>query len=392
MGSGGKLAKPQVERAVPFRVEAARDEPTAPVRMTPPTVVDVARRAGVSTATVSRILSGASRGRPLTRERVIAAARELGYRPSGVARSLKLRSTRTIGLIITDIANPFYPELVRAIEDAALERHQALLLCNGAEDAAREAAYLEVLAERRVEGIIVASSGLTERHGRWLARAPLPVVLVNCTLPDVGIPGIQTDNVAGARLATEHLLDLGHRSIAHVAGPPTNAASAERRAGFAEALAARGLDPDGAVVVTGDGHVGGGERALLEILARAPETTGIVAYNDLTAIGVLRALRRAGRSVPQDVSVVGFDDIAVAAEIEPPLTTVTQDVATMGRWAVEQLTAALAGNRPAGGPILLAATLQVRESTGPPPARRLRASKADAQPVPCDERLGEEQS
>ncbi|HXG39371.1 MAG TPA: LacI family DNA-binding transcriptional regulator, partial [Candidatus Limnocylindrales bacterium] len=223
----------------------------------PPTIVDVARRAGVSTATVSRILSGAAQGRPATRERVLAAARELGYRPSGVARSLKLRSTRTIGLIVTDIENPFYPELVRAIEDAALERDQALLLCNGAEDPDREAAYLELLAERRVDGIIVASSGLTERHGRWLARAPVPVVLVNCALPDSRLPGIQTDNVAGARLATEHLLDLGHRAIAHVAGPPANAASGERRSGFLEALAARGLDPDAAIVVTGDGHAGG---------------------------------------------------------------------------------------------------------------------------------------
>ncbi len=140
----------------------------------PTTIAEVAARAGVSIATVSRVLAGMPGARPETRERVLLAARQLQYRPSGVAQSLKRRATRALGLIITDIANPFFPDLVRAVEDAAREAGYTVLLCNGADDPEREAAYLELLASRRVDGMIVASSALTERHGRWLTTAPLP--------------------------------------------------------------------------------------------------------------------------------------------------------------------------------------------------------------------------
>ncbi|MHB8399669.1 MAG: LacI family DNA-binding transcriptional regulator [Candidatus Limnocylindrales bacterium] len=142
-------------------------------------MADVAGRVGVSTATVSRILSGALQARPETRERVFAAVEELGYRPSGVARSLKLQRTGTIGLIITDVENPFFAEIVRAVEDAAMGLAYAVVLCNGADDPEREGAYLEILAERRVDGIIVATGGVGARHARWLATTPLPVVMMS---------------------------------------------------------------------------------------------------------------------------------------------------------------------------------------------------------------------
>src|ERR687896_217748 len=163
------------------------------------TIRDVARRAGVSTATVSRVLSGASASRPETIRRVIEAADELRWRPSRVARSLKTRSTRTLGLLLTDLSNPFYPELVRGVENAAREIDYGVVLCNGDDDPEREAAYLEMLLERRVDGIVVAASRITERHGRWLAAAPIPIVVLNSEPRTSGIPAALSDNEAGRR-------------------------------------------------------------------------------------------------------------------------------------------------------------------------------------------------
>ena len=337
-----------------------------------PTISDVARQAGVSTATVSRVMSGAVAARPQTRARVLAAVETLGYRPSAVARSLKLRTTRTLGLLVTDIQNPYYPDIVRAVEDAALERNLAVLLCNGADDPAREETYLDLLVDRRVDGIIIASSGLQERHGAWLARRSVPVVLVNWAAPDLALPAILGDNRAGGRLATEHLLSLGHRRIGHLSAPARNAAAAERLAGVVEALTTAGLDSYALTVVEGDGRVGGGQLAAAELLDRDPGVTAIVCYNDLTAIGAVRAIRARGGRVPEDVSVVGYDDIALSALVDPPLTTIAQRMPEMGRWAVERLGELIERNgsgadaplRPP--PVILPVELRVRASTAPP--------------------------
>jgi DNA-binding LacI/PurR family transcriptional regulator len=342
----------------------------------PPTIRDVARLAGVSTATVSRILSGIGEARPATRQRVHAAVEALDYRPSGIARSLKLGSTGTIGLIVTDIMNPFYPELVRAIEDAARTRDLAVVLCNAQEDADREASYLELLSQRRVDGIVVASGRLSERHGRWLRAAPVPVVLVNCRLADGSQPAAMTDNVAAARLATEHLLGLGHRRIGHITGRPTDAATEDRLAGVRAAIAAADLPHDALVVVGGDGHATGGEHGMSQLLASSP-VTGVVCYNDLTAVGAIRAARDRDLNVPRDISVVGFDDIDLARLVDPPLTTVAQDTEAMGRWAVGRLAGVI--ERGTGSPatdasddrnrdvMLLPGSLRVRGTSGPPP-------------------------
>ena len=327
-----------------------------------PTIRDVAKQAGVSTATVSRVISGADPAKPQTRARVLAAIETLGYRPSAVARSLKLRTTRTLGLLVTDIQNPYFPEIVRAVEDAALERNLAVMLCNGADDPGREENYLDLLVDRRVDGIIIASSGLQERQGAWLARQrSVPVVLVNWAAPDMRLPAILGDNRQGGRLATEHLLSLGHRRIGHLSAPARNAAAGERRDGIREALERAGQDPDSLVVVEGDGQVAGGERAVHELLKRMPDITGIVCYNDLTAIGAVRTLRSLGRQVPADISIVGYDDIALSAWVDPPLTTIAQPTAEMGRWAVRRL-GELLGLAEVGD-----ARGGVKGSLGPPP-------------------------
>jgi LacI family transcriptional regulator len=301
------------------------------------TIGDVARRAGVSTATVSRVLAGLGGARPETRERVIDAARALDYRPSAVARSLKLRTTQTLGLIITDIENPFFPQLVRAVEDVARERGFVLLLCNATEDPDREASYLDLLVDRRVDGVVIAVSGLGARQREWLVEPPLPVVLVNTVAPGLPHPSITSDNVDGGRQAAAHLLDLGHRRIGVLTAGSGNAAAPERVAGVRQAVEDRGLDAASVPIVVGEPGVRGGESALGQLLTAAPDTTGVVAYNDLMAIGAMRAIRASGRAVPGDFSVVGFDDIAIAAYTDPPLTTIAQAIGELGRWAVERL-------------------------------------------------------
>ncbi|HYM84235.1 MAG TPA: LacI family DNA-binding transcriptional regulator, partial [Candidatus Dormibacteraeota bacterium] len=310
------------------------------------TIADVARRAGVSTATVSRVLNRTGRASPGTRERVLEVARELGYRPSGIARSLKLRATSTLGLIVTDIENPYFPSLVRAVEDAARAEGYAILLGNASDDPDREAAYLDLFVERRVDGVVIAASSLGERQGEWLASPPLPVVLVNTTPAGVRLPAIASDNHAGARSGAEHLIGLGHRRIGFLAAPPSrNPDSATRIAGVRDAMSAAGLDPEGLAIATGAAVVGGGETAMAELLATRDRPTAVLAYNDLMAIGSLRAVRAMGLRCPDDVSVVGFDDLELTRYVQPALTTIAQDQARMGSLAVRALAALI---RPGG--------------------------------------------
>jgi LacI family transcriptional regulator len=320
------------------------------------TIEDVAARSGMSTATVSRVLSGSAPARPATRERVLAAARELNYRPSGIARALKRRETRILGLVITDITNPFYPQIVRAVEAAAHALGYGILLADGGDDPARELEHLDLLVERRVDGIVVASSRMTRRHAAHLHAVTVPVVLVNDSVPGSDLPTVTTAHRRGARMAAEHLIGLGHRRIGHISAPAEHAASDLRRRGVREVAA-------DAVIVEGDGGVEGGALAVPALLGAG--VTGIVAYNDLTAIGALRGLRQAGLRVPGDVSVVGFDDIEMAAWTDPPLTTIRQPTDALGQWAVDRLARVLRGKEAVVERVLLEPELIVRGSTAP---------------------------
>lgn len=320
-----------------------------------PTIVDVAARSGVSTATVSRVLSGSRAASDGARAKVLAAAEALDYRPSAVARALKLQSTRTIGLVVTDIENPFFPQLVSAIEAEATTHGYGLLLCNTTDDEARELAALRLLVEQRVDGIMLASSRVMRRHAGLLRSLGVPVVLVNSGgVPD--LPSVDTASRRGARLAAEHLIGLGHRRLAHITAPRSNAAAGERLAGVRDAVRAARAE---LTVVPGDGRVDGGARAAASVPSSA---TGIVCYNDLTAIGAMRALRSAGRRVPEDVSVIGFDDIEMAAWTDPPLSTIRQPTGAMGRWAVARLIGADEEPRQ----VHLEPELVIRASTAPP--------------------------
>jgi LacI family transcriptional regulator len=340
-------------------------------RAIPATIRDVALRAGVSTATVSRVLAGIGNPKPDTATAVMTAVADLGYRPSGVARSLRMKRTRTLGLIVTDIQNPFFPELVQAADMAARSLGYSILLGSAAYDEHRAMHYLDLMVDRRVDGMIVASSQLSEESWQWLLSSPVPVVVVNAEPTGLAVTVITSDNMGGARLAVEHLLGLGHRRIAYVRGSESFTADAPRLAGFRQACRDAGLREADCLELRGDAQLEGGEHAAVEILERGLDVTAIACYNDMTAIGVLRALRAARRRVPEELSVVGCDDIAAASWVAPSLTTVAQQKSEMGRLAVEHLAAALDGIEDAGTPrtILLPMVLRVRESTGPAPSQ-----------------------
>ena len=328
------------------------------------TIRDVARRAGVSVATVSRVVNrSAHRVTPATERRVRSAVRALGYRANIIAQGLKKRSSRTVALIVPDISNPFFPAIARGIEDTARAHGYAVLLCNTYEDLARENAYLGLLRNRWVDGVIFATVGSNTRHLRALRRARLPVVLVARDVEGLAIDTVRVDNFRGEYEATQHLLRLGHRRIAHIAGPPTLHVAAERRRGYLDALRTAGLEGE-AVIVEGDFTADGGRRAMAAALRARPPITAVAAANDLMAIGAMETLRLLAARVPQDVAVVGFDDITFASLVSPALTTVAQPKYRMGQMAMERLLQLLHGGDVRSRQTVLVPELVVRESCG----------------------------
>ncbi|MEW6045451.1 MAG: LacI family DNA-binding transcriptional regulator [Bacillota bacterium] len=337
----------------------------------PITIKDVALQAGTSTATVSRVLNGTGFVSPELRARVLAAARDLGYSPNAVARSLKQRSTHIIGVIISDIANPFFGSVVRGIEDVLAARQYHPLLCNTDRNADKEAMYVRLFCERRVDGVIISAAGQRADHLAILREQGIPWVFVNRRPPAFGGPAVLTDNRAGAYEATLHLIDLGHRRIGVVAGPQDVNTGIDRLAGYQEAMEARGLAIDPDWVVYGDFREESGYQGARKLMALPPERriTALFVTNNQMTIGVLRALRELGVRIPDDVALVGFDDSEWARIVDPPLTTVAQRIYEMGTAAARMLlravarTAVPALNEP-GRDILLKPRLIVRASCG----------------------------
>ncbi|MFW6868395.1 LacI family DNA-binding transcriptional regulator [Nocardioides sp. CPCC 206347] len=330
-----------------------------------PSMADVAALAGVSHQTVSRVLNDSPLVREDTRERVHAAIVELGYRRNAAARLLATNQSGRIGMVSAHLALYGPSMIAAAVQEAGREAGYDVAVVGVlelSEDALRDA--VDRLLDQAVEAIVVA---VAHRDALNLVRSlslPIPIVLVQGVCRgDVMAAGI--DQVAGARLATEHLLDLGHRSVAHVSGPTDWTEAAQRREGWRQAHEARGLLPG--PELAGDWTAGSGYDAGLRI-ARSPDVSAIFVGNDAMALGVLKALHEAGRSVPDDVSVVGFDDVPESAFYWPALTTVVQAFPELGRRAVELTVRALGGeDRPMVD--LAAPELVVRASSGPARAR-----------------------
>ncbi|HEU4329354.1 MAG TPA: LacI family DNA-binding transcriptional regulator, partial [Roseiflexaceae bacterium] len=273
------------------------------------TIADVAREAGVSAQTVSRVINHKGEISPATREQVLAVIERLGYRPSSIARGLATSRTYTLGLSVPDIANPFWPEVARGIEDIAWQHGYNLFLCNTTEDARREAAILQLLEEKRVDGVIVAGSRLPDDQFLPLIQRHQAVVLVNRTASEAGAGSVLIDAVGGASEAVGHLLRGGRRRIAFLAGPHHSFNSQRHVQGYRAALLAAGLAPDPALILPCAPTIEGGVQASAELLAAHPAPDAIYCYNDLIAIGALEGCASHSRSVPDDIAIVGYDDI-----------------------------------------------------------------------------------
>ncbi len=330
----------------------------------PVTITDIAQVAGVSPSTVSRALNDHPRISAITRERVQKLAQELGYTPSALARGLVTRQTTTIGVVISSASDPFIAPLVAGIEELAHNNGYSVFLCSSHLDRERELTAVRSFYERRASGVIVIGSQVDEGYLKLRDRFPLPIVLINCrTYPY----SIASDNSDGARQAVEHLMRLGHKRIAYIANPSSCGTNRDRFIGYKQVLDREAIPLDQDLIVESDGTPKGGNRAVERLLALAHYPTSFFCFNDMTAIGVICALRKAGLQVPRDKSVVGFDDLDLAPYYCPPLTTVRQPTYQMGQRAIQTLLGLVQGKDDLG-PEILPCKLIVRETTGPIPA------------------------
>lgn len=342
-------------------------EPAAAPR--PPTLREVAEAAKVDPSTVSRALRPATRNmvRPATVARVLATAEMLGYRANPFARGLKSQRSMAIGMLLPDLANPLYPPIVRGIEDGLRGDGYVLILANTDRDTARERSLVDALMAHRIDGLVLATAERTYPLLDELAAVHTPFVLVNRTVDTPAVPTVASDVHQGLGLAVKHLVDLGHRRIAHVGGPRSISPGFARYQHFLAWMQSLGLDVDHNLVVFADWLTKDlGARACEELLDRTTDFTAIVAANDLIALGCYAALRRRGLSVPHDVSVVGYNGSRWCDEVNPPLTSIHVPKYEMGLRAAALLLEAIEARQAVPATVLLPTTLQIRQSTAPP--------------------------
>ena len=337
-----------------------------------PTLRDVARLAGVHPSTASRCMDtvqSARIGAP-TRERVLAAARELGYQMNPAASSLRSRRTMTVGVLIPDFTNPIFGSLLTGINDRLEDSGYTAVIFETKDDERRMARALAVMKERRVDAVInTAAREQDQRPLSRFLRQGVPMVLTSRDLPALDVPKILSDDFAGATLAAQHLVQLGHRRIAQISGPQVIAAFAQRTRGFQFALGQSGTGAGALDKTAGFASVEEGRQLTLDSLREDGGLTGVFAHNDLLAIGAIAAIRQAGLSCPGDVSVVGYGATPLTEYLDPSLTTVLYPAIQMGRSAAETVVSILRGDEPPSA-VALRPRLIVRASTAPASAGR----------------------
>jgi LacI family transcriptional regulator, galactose operon repressor len=301
------------------------------------TILDVARHARVAPATVSRVLNGNYPVAPATRARVEKAIRELSYVRNAHAQALRAVSTGVVGVIIHDVTDPYFSEIVAGIQEVAAEKGRLVVLCNSLRDPRSESRYIEMLRGQRVDAVILAGGAIPDpEYLRDLRRQALALAaqgsgIITCGRYELTADAVLPDNARGAYVLTRHLLERGHRRIAEISGPPGLSTTEDRSAGHAQALGEAGLSRDPSLSVSGGFSRDGGYQAARRLLALGASFTAICAANDLMALGALAALREAGLGVPSDVSLVGYDDLPIISDVVPGITTIRVPMREMGR-------------------------------------------------------------
>lgn len=326
---------------------------------------EVAEQAGVSITTVSHVINATRHVSEELEERVRTAMLELGYLPNNLARSLRRGQTHTIGMLIPDNINPFFAEVARGIEDTGFRNGYTVTLGNSDGDLERELLYVNEMVAKRVDGIVFVAAGLSTERIAEIQKENIPVVIIDRKLENMptSIDSVLLDNGKGGYQATQHLIDLGHRRIACITGPSDLTPSADRVTGYSHALTNAGLQVDTTLITRGDFQYESGYVAALRLLDQPNPPSAIFACNDLMAMGAIRAVVRKGKRVPDDVSIVGFDDIRLAAFTNPALTTVAQPKYEMGELAANLLLERIAGSKTAAEHHIQTTYLVVRDST-----------------------------
>jgi len=325
-------------------------------------IYDIAKKANLAPSTISRALHDHPRIGAETKTRIQALAKEMGYVPSTVARSLTANRTWTIGMVVATISDPFMGRIVEGVEQVAIGAGFNVILSTSQNDRQREIAVIDVLRQRRVDGIIVIASHLFDRHCHHFDCIEIPIVIIDEQEPEEITHSVAVADSGGARLAVEHLLDLGHRRIGYIGVANRPKSNQYRLKGYQEALQAAGITPDPTLIFTADNiedHAQRGEAGLEPL--RAAGATAIFCYNDMTAIGVLSACYKRGLIVPDDLSVIGFDDIDMATYTIPSLTTIRQPRLELGQRAMQMILDLLDGRTPENQ--LISGELVIRQTT-----------------------------
>ena len=334
--------------------------------MAAPTVKDVARQAGVSTATVSRVINKHARVQPEARAKVEQAIETLGYQPSRTAQRLRAKRGYVMGLVVSDIQNPFFTAVVRGAEDVAYQHGYSLILCNTDEDSEKERLYLDVMRAEAVAGVILASTVEENEGVRQLIQGGIPVVAIDRRLKDAGVDSVQVDSVQGTVALMAHLIGLGHRRIGFIGGAVTITTMRERREGYLLAHAQQGLAVTADLIRFGPPRAAGGYACAQELLRLDPPPTAIFAANNMLAFGAFRALQERGRRIPQDISLVCFSDLPWFASLQPPLTVISQPDYELGQKAAELLVERLKNPAKPVSHLQLDLQLIIRASTSAP--------------------------
>lgn len=324
-------------------------------------IKDVALQAGVSSATVSRVLNGDEGVAEASRERVLAAVSELGYKPNRLARNLRRQQTDTIGVVVSEIENPHFTQAVRVIEDAAFRQGYRVILCNTDETPEKQSAYLEMLAAERVRGVILAPADAADPLIEHLLTLGVPIVAFDRSVDDPRADAVIADNEYAALRAVRHLSDAGRRQIGFIGGRPEIQTGRERLAGYLAAVGELGQEPQ---AVEGAFRVDGGFAAARQLLEAYPGVDGLVVANNLMTIGAMKAIRQHGRRIGDDIGLVGFDDPVWAEFVDPPLTALVQPVRRMASQAISLLFERIEGMRSQPRTVIFTFELCMRASCG----------------------------